>query len=137
MTIFFIFFKTFADKKFHGPVFCHQYSYSIFRAKATCERGNPDSRARDEGDSRLLNVLRNCCENQSSKGLKYILNDRSRTVHNFLCELKKLFNFVIQPGAEFDEELLDEISSEKEEEEEELSSEITDDRFNSDEDIYV
>lgn len=84
-----------------------------------------------------LNVLRNCCENQSSKGLKYILNDRSRTVHNFLCELKKLFNFVIQPGAEFDEELLDEISSEKEEEEEELSSEITDDRFNSDEDIYV
>ena len=87
-----------------------------------------------------LNVLRNCCENQSSKGLKYILNDRSRTVHNFLCELKKLFNFVIQPGAEFDEELLDEISSEKEEEEE-LSSESTDesddDRFNSDEDIYV
>ena len=87
-----------------------------------------------------LNVLRNCCENQSSKGLKYILNDRSRTVHNFLCELKKLFNFVIQPGAEFDEELLDEISSEKEEEEElswESSDESDDDRFNSDEDIYV
>ena len=87
-----------------------------------------------------LNVLRNCCENQSSKGLKYILNDRSRTVHNFLCELKKPFNFVIQPGAEFDEELLDEISSEKEEEEElswESSDESDDDRFNSDEDIYV
>ena len=87
-----------------------------------------------------LNVLRNFCENQSSKGLKYILNDRSRTVHNFLCELKKLFNFVIQPGAEFDEELLDEISSEKEEEEElswESSDESDDDRFNSDEDIYV
>ena len=53
--------------------------------------------------------------------------------------MKKLFNFVIQPGAEFDEELLDEISSEKEEEElsSESSDESDDDRFNSDEDIYV
>ena len=86
-----------------------------------------------------LNVLKNCCENQSSKGLKYIINDRSRTVLNFLCELKKLFNFVIQPGAEFDEELVDEISSEKEEEElsSESSDESDDERFNSDEDIYV
>ena len=66
------------------------------------------------------------------------------TVHElyttFFANWKKPFNFVIQPGAEFDEELLDEISSEKEEEEElswESSDESDDDRFNSDEDIYV
>lgn len=90
-----------------------------------------------------LNVLRNCCEGQSSKGLKYIINDRVIAVDSFLCELKKLFQFVIQPGGEFDEDLLDEISNarEEEEEEEEFSSESSDgsdaEKIFSDDDLYV